>query len=811
MKKRHHYNMNEFLFINNNNTNDIINSKRKKNSVLIGLHDIGTSLLINLRKKKSLKEKRYRKLLTITLGTMSKFGFILYETNTIETIINLYFILIFVFILRPKKTLSKHLFFILPNNFTIFVTSNIWEKSMGSEEWPLLYAFFKEYIAKQFGFMQNHIGFDVLAEETITALLHSNRQLLEKHITRKEIDTFVNLVKSNKDYKFLEYLSDLCVANNEAIPSTQELICNCVLKTKENSSILIETRFERCNEKLVLMESTDDFSNRLKSQIQFSGSNSSLTIYSAPIDDRDSDLNDSIYQTITNSDENIILYWDNYAIQLQELVKSESIYERNMLEYYRYQLNLFSNMCLNRQYLAIEELSTNLTIELILKCMQDDMLNHDLRASFCRLMLHLHVDREPQELVTPVNYARLWINIPLAINIENYDAANEEESNMMFSESQARIEGVRKRFVRSSPSSPVSSNNLFQNDIKYEPEDTKFQATIDFVRAYLDNVVQQMSPFGDREQNKLTFEVVNLAKNLIYFGFYSFKDLLKLTKTLLEILDHDDNTTNSGSSEDQAPTIFSQSSIPLKNSTQLSHKNSVDQSEKTPEKRSCSNLGLMHFANDYSNESHINIRTHSSKRMNRYSSNFLTHENIDNRHPAATQSNSILSLNKLEDYFLYNEEEESVSRNYLMLIEDRFMAKVAEESQASESASTFGTKNLIVQGSSSTNQSANLLTHADNLIIKAKVYILEILKFILNVRLDYRLTYLLSLFKKAYENAYSSSNGMPDKKAFIKLVAEAEKIFRNEKELTDLDLDGAGGKTVRLEVLERITNLNTNH
>ena len=74
------------------------------------------------------------------------------------------------------------------------------------------------------------------------------------------------------------------------------------------------------------------------------------------------------------------------------------------------------------------------------------------------------------------------------------------------------------------------------------------------------------------------------------------------------------------------------------------------------------------------------------------------------------------------------------------------------------------------------------------------------------MRLDYRLTYLLSIFKKAYEN-HSATKEMPsfaEKRTYQRLVNEAEKIFRNEKDLTDLDLDGAGGKTFLRVLLKLI-------
>ncbi|XP_066945104.1 inositol 1,4,5-trisphosphate receptor isoform X27 [Macrobrachium rosenbergii] len=465
----------------------------------------------------------------------------------------------------------------------------------------------QEHIAQHFGFMQKQIGIDILAEETITALLHNNRKLLEIHITATEIETFVGLVRKNMkkwDWRFLDYLKVLCISNNQAIPRTQELICKSVFSEK-NRDILIETR----------MVEED-----IEVEVDIEGSGSMLAI---------------------EQGEEVVLTWNNgecsksiveLATRAQSFpTDSECGEDRLILEYYQHQLDLFSNMCLDRQYLAIKPLSPLLKINLMLKCMEEDTLAYDLRASFCRLMLHMHVDCEPQEAVTPVKYARLWSEIQSHMSIADYD----------------------KREVTHSS----------------EAAETAFKDVIIFVEEYLCNVVDKMWSFSDCEQNKLTFEVVKLARYLIYFGFYSFNDLLRLTKTLLSILDYSFDTDSK--------------------------------------------------------------------------------------------------------YFLNNFTAGKISGTTRM-----------------------GPR---ISGGASPKKKPGGTEKEDTLVMDTKLKIIEILEFILDVRLDYRISCLLSIFKKESDenpsavNGDSISQGLKNKN-LENIWARAQNIFDDTEESSNLDLDGEGGK-----------------
>ncbi|XP_005149492.2 inositol 1,4,5-trisphosphate-gated calcium channel ITPR1 isoform X4 [Melopsittacus undulatus] len=510
----------------------------------------------------------------------------------------------------------------------------------------------QEYIAKQFGFMQKQIGYDVLAEDTITALLHNNRKLLEKHITAAEIDTFVSLVRKNREPRFLDYLSDLCVSMNKSIPVTQELICKAVLNPT-NADILIET-------KLVL--------SRFEFEEVSSGENA---------------------LEVGEDEEEVWLFWrdSNKEIrsksirELAQDAKEGQKEDRDVLSYYRYQLNLFARMCLDRQYLAINEISGQLDVDLILRCMSDENLPYDLRASFCRLMLHMHVDRDPQEQVTPVKYARLWSEIPSEIAIDDYDSSGTSKDE------------IKERFAQ----------------------------TMEFVEEYLRDVVCQRFPFSDKEKNKLTFEVVNLARNLIYFGFYNFCDLLRLTKILLAILDCVHITT-----------IF-----PI---TKMAK---GEESKGKAEKRLAEQIVLCNVMRSIHGVGELMTQV-------------------------VLRGGGFLPMTPLA---------------------------AAPEGNVKQTEPE----------------------KEDILVMDTKLKIIEILQFILNVRLDYRISCLLCIFKHEFDesNAQMSesptgsstqemSANVPGALDFEHIEEQAEGIFGGRKENTPLDLDDHGGRTF-LRVLLHLT------
>ncbi|CAH1239566.1 ITPR1 [Branchiostoma lanceolatum] len=217
------------------------------------------------------------------------------------------------------------------------------------------------YMARHTSFIHSQIKDEgevgLAATKMLMELVHDNRKIVDR-INKAQIDTFINLLMRNKDYRYLEMLGVLCVCDDVAIPENQEYITKVWLCDQDAKACVYHTEL-------------------------------------GPGIGKEADL---VYVSTTNRRR-----WT----PLHEFVKTAD--EQSIL-FLNYQLDLFEKLCFGGNEFAISVITKELkylTWEEAFLCLSDDRLPDQLRAVYCRLINGLFVDVTSNCFPLPLDYINL--------------------------------------------------------------------------------------------------------------------------------------------------------------------------------------------------------------------------------------------------------------------------------------------------------------------------------------------------------------------------------------------------------------------
>lgn len=82
-----------------------------------------------------------------------------------------------------------------------------------------------------------------------------------------------------------------------------------------------------------------------------------------------------------------------------------------IFNYFKALINLNAELCLERNYRGINSIVNVYTLDQVYHCTVNENVHLLLRASFGKLLHHLHIDKDPLEEISVPNLARMWPDI----------------------------------------------------------------------------------------------------------------------------------------------------------------------------------------------------------------------------------------------------------------------------------------------------------------------------------------------------------------------------------------------------------------
>jgi hypothetical protein len=201
---------------------------------------------------------------------------------------------------------------------------------------------------------------DIRAGQTLTELIDNNQRILESRIELKTILEFVNVLKEgDKDAKYVEILRAICICDGMPMIKNQKDITREMLSKKE-----------------------------VKSQLIFGIENNAVSGIMVELD--------------ISGFEKLPL------IELEKV--SKHIDDGKTFNYVISIIRLLSDLCMDRNYLAIDIMQKEFTYDICYEIISNPMYNLVVREAFAVFMVNLWIDVSPLQAIDLPQKIKVWDN-----------------------------------------------------------------------------------------------------------------------------------------------------------------------------------------------------------------------------------------------------------------------------------------------------------------------------------------------------------------------------------------------------------------
>lgn len=268
------------------------------------------------------------------------------------------------------------------------------------------------FVADYLPILLAHVGVQELAAKCFTEMLNENMELQETKISVREISIFTEKLRMSKmNSMYLNLLKATCSCRGRGVTGNQITVAEVVFK--DLSDIIIQvhadyskmTKIDWGNVSGLYIPSTPEPSSPIMGMdlITRGVPELSLSWTTRSIDFSPLGLFGKLSVNILD------LYQPNSGSE-DSLRKSNSQQKQTVADYFTSEIFLAADMCLDRNYIAMQRLEKLFPYEILVSMMKLHVKDV-LKSAAVNLILRLYVDRDPQVISNIPTLTRTWSSV----------------------------------------------------------------------------------------------------------------------------------------------------------------------------------------------------------------------------------------------------------------------------------------------------------------------------------------------------------------------------------------------------------------